>query len=62
MGEGAWLNEQPRVAPAGWGRGCVSGFYDPVTNAHYYYQAGDSNPNGNVWVYRYGTGPGGAPD
>jgi hypothetical protein len=31
-----------------------SGFYDEKLNAHFYFNAGDSNRNpGNMWVYRY---------
>jgi hypothetical protein len=31
-----------------------SGFYDPETNAHFYFNAGDSwTEPGNMWVYRY---------
>jgi hypothetical protein len=34
--------------------GASSGFYDPETNAHFYFNAGDSKYRpGNMWVYRY---------
>ena len=49
----AWLNEQPKTPPAGWGKACVSAFYDPENNVHYYYDAGDSSTRGTFWVYRY---------
>ena len=36
-----------------------SGFYDPETNAHFYFNAGDSGTQpGNMWVYRYARGAG----
>ena len=50
----AWLNEQPKAPPAGSGKGCISAFYDPENNVHYYYyDAGDSSTCGTFWAYRY---------
>jgi hypothetical protein len=56
-GTNAWLNTEPRPLPEGCGRGCVSGFYAPLHNAHYYYQANDSRENGTFWLYRYQRAP-----
>jgi hypothetical protein len=34
-----------------------SGFYDPETNAHFYFNAGDSSTDpGNMWAWRYARG------
>lgn len=34
-------------------------FYDPVLNAHFFYDAGDSNTEpGDIWVYRFKNGHG----
>lgn len=37
---------------------CVSAFYDPELNAHFYFSAGDSRTEpGSIWVYRYKRRP-----
>lgn len=33
--------------------GCVSSFYSPELNAHFFFVAGDSNDDGVIWAYRY---------
>ena len=39
--------------------GASSGFYDPETNAHFYFNAGDSDTDpGTMWAYRYARGAG----
>jgi hypothetical protein len=39
--------------------GASSGFYDPETNAHFYFNAGDSSTEpGNMWAWRYARGGG----
>ena len=35
-----------------------NGFYDPELGVHFYHLAGDSVPNGEIWVYRYKRAPG----
>jgi hypothetical protein len=43
---------QTQEAKPKWG--ASSGFYDPDLNAHFYFNASDSNVNpGNMWVWRY---------
>jgi hypothetical protein len=43
---------QTQEAKPNWG--ASSGFYDPDLNAHFYFNASDSNVNpGNMWVWRY---------
>jgi len=51
----AWLNEKPIALPAKFGGSTA--FYDPINNAHYYYQAYDSHPKGKFWLYRYKRAP-----
>ncbi len=47
----------PKTLAAKLNWGASSGFYDPELNAHFYFNAGDSNVNpGNMWVWRYGVG------
>ncbi|MFO7899440.1 MAG: hypothetical protein R6V58_10325 [Planctomycetota bacterium] len=53
----AWRNTEPKPLPAGACVRCVSAFYDPVHNAHYYYQASDSRENSTFWLYRYKREP-----
>lgn len=49
----AWLNEKPKAPADGWGKRSVSAFYDPDSNVHYYYDAGDSSTRGTFRAYRY---------
>jgi hypothetical protein len=49
--------EEPLALPAGFNPGkyanCVSSFYSPDLNAHFFHVAGDSADDGVMWVYRY---------
>jgi hypothetical protein len=52
-GANAWSAE-PLPFPAAFPtRRCVNGFYDPAWNVHVFHAAGDSRPDGTVWVYRH---------
>jgi RNA polymerase sigma factor (sigma-70 family) len=49
-GTNAWTKAGPLPPKGG---GILSLCYDPELNAYFCYQAGDSDPNGTMWVYRY---------
>jgi len=47
----AWA--EPLTSPKGVGDGAGNGFYDPELNAFFCHFAGDGQPNGTMWAYRY---------
>lgn len=50
----------PQTCPDEPNWGASSGFYDPETNAHFYFNAGDSSTApGNMWAWRYASPKGG---
>ena len=48
----AWA-EPLTSSPQGVGAGFGNGFYDPELNACFCHFAGDGQPNGTMWAYRY---------
>jgi hypothetical protein len=46
----AWSGPRPLPEGVTWKQ--ANGFYDAATNAHYYHNAEDSEPSGEVIVYR----------
>jgi hypothetical protein len=53
-----WALEATLTAPAGVANpsACWHAFYSPALNAHFIYQAGDSDDRGVMWAYRYKRG------